>query len=50
MVKKIFFSKNERFIVMITTSQAIVIEITEENFEVFASINLPQTIQPIRNS
>jgi hypothetical protein len=33
-VKKLFFSKNEKFVVMITKNQAIVIEVTDATFDV----------------
>jgi hypothetical protein len=40
-VKKIYFSKNEKYIVMITGNQMIVLEVTDHSFEVKNQIYLP---------
>ena len=52
-VRKLFFSKNEKFIVMITQNQAIVIEVTDASFDVVQTIELeiptpPEVIKPKR--
>lgn len=43
-VKKIFFSKNEKFIVMITVTHAIVMKINVAKFEPLFEVELPRTI------
>lgn len=45
-VKKIFFSKNEKFIVLITENQAIVVEVETHAFSVVAQIDLPSVSYP----
>jgi hypothetical protein len=40
-VKKIFFSKNERFLVLITENQAITVEVEKTQFKIIAQIDLP---------
>jgi len=40
-VRKLFFSKNEKFVVLITVNQAIVIEVTDTSFDVIKTIELP---------
>ena len=40
-VKKIFFSKNEQFLCLITENQAVVVQINNQSFEHKASVDLP---------
>ena len=43
-VKKIFFSKNEKYMVLITKTQAVVVMIHPGKFEVLTQIDLPEVV------
>ena len=43
-IKKIFFSKNEKFMVLITKTHAVVIAVMPGKFEVVAQLELPKVI------
>ena len=43
-IKKISFSKNERFMVLITKTHAVVVAVMPGKFEVVAQLELPKVI------
>ena len=43
-VKKITFSKNEKFMVLITKTHAVVVAVMPGKFEVVAQLELPKVI------
>ena len=43
-VKRIVFSKNEKFMVLITSRQAAILKVNPGKFEVLGMIDLPKTM------